>query len=558
MPDAKHKLHSLFQPIDIMPLVFFRVMFGVIMLWEVWRYFYHDRIVRYFIEPQFYFHYYGFTWVQPLAGDSMIWLFYGLGILAICILVGLFYRVTITIFWILFTYIFLIDQTQYLNHFYLISLISFLMIWIPTHCKWSLDAMLQPKTQAETAPAWSLWLLRGQMAIVYVYGGIAKINSDWLRGEPMRDWLSSRMDFPLIGQWFTQEWMVYGFSYGGLFFDLLIVPALLWRRTRWLAVGLMLCFHATNHMLFNIGIFPHFAVAITLLFLPPHWFRLWQQSPNTRPKSYPINPQRVGLLVVLSVYFLLQVLLPLRHFLYPGYVSWTEEGHNLAWHMKLRSKDGDVEFYAVDPDVGIIRRIPIENYLNERQIEQMADHPPMILRFAHFLSNQDTYSNHGIYVWSMMSLNGRGSQLLIDPTANLAHEPDDLWHDDWILPLYQAPAPSETTPTLLISRRDESVLTFINMTESPFPLGDLILTTNGYEISGDDFGVDMLESDACVIVHETGIDMTRVLPICNEAGSRFILLAQAIKTSDSLLMTVNTDYILDCIHPHCIVTYHGD
>jgi vitamin K-dependent gamma-carboxylase len=265
----------LFAPVDIASLVYFRVAFGAIMLWEVWRYFDRGWIDRYYVEPTFYFTYYGFDWVRPWpAGWMMDAHFYALAVLAVLIILGLWYRVSAALFFIGFTYIFLLDQSRYLNHFYLISILGFLLIFIPAHRAFSIDAARRPDTRSDTAPAWSLWILRAQIAILYLYGGLAKLNGDWLRGEPMREWLAERTDFPLIGRWFTEEWMVYLFSYGGLLLDLFIVPFLLWKRTRPFALLAALAFHLTNNELFPIGIFPWLAIAATLLFLPPEWPRL--------------------------------------------------------------------------------------------------------------------------------------------------------------------------------------------------------------------------------------------------------------------------------------------
>src|SRR5918997_832685 len=112
-----------------------------------------------------------------------------------------------------------------------------------------------------------------QMGIVYFYGGLAKLNGDWLAGEPMRTFLRSNTDFPVIGSLFTDERMVYLFSYGGLLLDLLVVPFLLWRRTRLVAFAFAVAFHFTNSHLFNIGIFPWLAIAATTLFFSPSWPR---------------------------------------------------------------------------------------------------------------------------------------------------------------------------------------------------------------------------------------------------------------------------------------------
>lgn len=546
----------MFDSVDIMPLVFFRVAFGGIMLWEVWRYFYYDRVFRYYIEPTFYFHYTGFGWIAPLPGVWMVWLWCLLGALAILIMIGAYYRLSMTIFWLLFTYCFLIDQTQYLNHFYLVSLMSFLAIFMPLHHKWSWDAWRGRVQTKEHVPAWSLRTIQAQMAIVYVYGGIAKINPDWLLGEPMRDWLAERTDFPLIGHLFTQEWMVHLFSYGGLFFDLLIVPIILWHRTRWLGVVLMAGFHMTNYELFNIGIFPLLAFTTTLLFLPSSWFRFWENTtPADEPRKANLQQHRM-LLLGLGVFFAAQLLLPVRHFAYPGYASWTEEGHNLAWHMKLRSKGGNIYFYATHPETSVTRQVDLTRYLNNRQIAQMSDNPDMISRFASYLSTLDDYENHQIRVWSMMSLNGRASQLLIDPTVDLAMQSTDLWRDDWIVPLIQPPAPlnADGVPALLVSHQADG-LVFINITRQPFPLENLQVTLDDQQLFTTWQTSDLYEDDCS---HRSFVTLTEAPPsmICNDVG---IAPAMTISVNESEMssLAVNAPYAIDCRPTYCIVTYHA-
>ncbi|MDX1547324.1 MAG: HTTM domain-containing protein, partial [Rhodothermales bacterium] len=361
-------------PITPAPLAYFRIVFGAIMLWEVTRYLEHDWVETYYIDPEFFFTYPGFGWVQPWPDGYMAVHFLLLGILAVFIAAGLFYRVSAALFFLGFTYVFLLDQSNYLNHFYLISLISFLMIFVPAHRAVSLDVVRKPGLAAETVPAWSLWLLRFQIAVPYFFGGIAKLNGDWLRGEPMRSWLADETAFPVIGPYFVEPWAPYLFSYGGLLLDLLVVPLLLWKRTRLAGYLMALTFHLMNAHLFQIGIFPWFMIGATLLFFEPERFRpilRWQQrlgapAPPGPPRRV---PERIRRLVpgLLAAWMAVQILVPLRHWLYPGNVSWTEEGHNFSWHMKLRDKEGDVEVIATDPTTGRMLLIDPRDFLTARQ-----------------------------------------------------------------------------------------------------------------------------------------------------------------------------------------------
>ncbi len=469
--DRKAWLRWFFGPVDIASLAFFRMAFGAIMVWEVCRYFGYGWIGRYYIEPAFHFTYYGFGWVQPWPGDGMYLHFLALGALALFIAAGFMYRLSMTLFFLGFTYVFLLDQALYLNHFYLISLLSFLMIFVPAHRAFSVDARLRPALRSDTVPAWVLGLIAAQVGIVYFYGGIAKLNADWLRGEPMRMWLAARSDFPLIGPLFTREWTVYLFSYGGLFVDLLAVPLLLWRRTRVPAFLVLVAFHLMNANLFSIGIFPWFMIAATLLFFPPSWPRIaarlkvgelfspaawsrtgrqtqpprerWRNGLQSVPGTFSLGPGKAAVLGLLALYLAVQLLVPLRHHLYPGNVNWTEEGHRFAWHMKLRDKEALERFVAVDPANETATVIRTQDYIDLDQAADMSTRPDMILQLSHHIADDlRENGNEDVEVRALVaaSLNGREPQMLIDPGADLATERRTLAPADWIEPL-EGPLP---------------------------------------------------------------------------------------------------------------------
>jgi vitamin K-dependent gamma-carboxylase len=452
---------AIFAPIETAPLALFRILFGALMLVEVYRFLDHGWVQRYFIEPEFYFHYPGLSWLSPLPGDGMLWLFYVLGVLAFMVMVGLFYRVSIVLFTLGFSYQFLIDETQYLNHFYLLMLVALLLCVIPAHANLSLDSRIWPSLRKQFAPAWTLWVLRLQVGIPYFYGGLAKLNQDWLLGEPMRMWLSDRTDYPVVGALFSQEWVVFFFSYGGLIFDLLIVPMLLMRRTRIPAILLVAFFNITNHSLFSIGIFPWFMFFSTFIFLPSHWpgklFRaLGVMVAALRDKPFYSSPEtddasdfKVQPLVttLLRAYIIIQLSLPLRHFLYPGNPSWSEEGHRFAWHMKLRSKTGTCQFLVKELQSGKKIWVDPSAYLSRRQLRKMSTRPYMIAKFARYLEKIMLDRGHGpvaIYAWSEASLNGRPFQSLVDPEADLLKASWGLGAADWITPLrWELPDPKE-------------------------------------------------------------------------------------------------------------------
>ena len=163
----KRLRRKLFQPVDIASIVVFRILFGAIMMWEVWRYFENDWIRKYYIDRKFYFKYFGFDWVQPWPGDWMYVHFLAVATFAFCVMTGLFYRVTSWLLFLFFSYWYLLDETRYLNHLYLTALLAFLLAIIPAHRAKSLDVRRMPTLQSPTVPAWCLWILQIQAGIVY-------------------------------------------------------------------------------------------------------------------------------------------------------------------------------------------------------------------------------------------------------------------------------------------------------------------------------------------------------------------------------------------------------
>jgi hypothetical protein len=460
------------EPVDGASLAVFRIAFGLILAWETTRYFSHDWIARYFIQPRFHFTFYGFGWVHPWPGAGMYVHFAVLGLAALCVAAGLWYRVSSVVLWLTFTYVFLLDEARYLNHFYAASLFAFLLAIVPAHAAFSADAWRRRGSlRSAPVPRWTIWLFRAQVGFIYFFGGIAKLNPDWVRGEPMRSWLIERANVPLIGFIVRHSLELYFFSYGGLLFDLLVTPALLWRRTRPFAFAAAVVFHVLNSQLFSIGIFPWMMLAATTLFFEPDWPRRaaarlverWAAAPPVeRWKGGTVegelreggwstgHPERseassratrdfsslrsLGM-TFLAIYLLLQVLIPLRHFVYPGNVSWTEEGHRFSWQMKLREKDGTSRFFVTNTRTGETAVVEPTTILESWQAEKMATRPDMILQFAHYLARERARHGESVQVRAQatVSLNGHESRQLIDPTVDLAAQSRSLWPAPWIM-----------------------------------------------------------------------------------------------------------------------------
>jgi hypothetical protein len=454
----------LFTPVDAASLAVFRIGFGCIMLVEMWRYFHYDWIRRYYVTPEFYFSYYGFDWVQPWGETGMALHFAGLALLAFFIAIGYLYRFSIIVFTLGFTWVFLLDQTQYLNHFYLVILLGILLCVLPAQRAFSVDARLQRRQGKAEVPAWAVWVLRAQFEVMYLYAGIVKLNPDWLRLEPMAIWMARGANLPLVGPLMTEPLAVAAASYGVIVLHLVGAPLLLWRRTRLGVFLIYAAFHTTNHFSFNIGIFPWLTLFGTLIFFEPDWpRRVWRALTNRSAMATHVDTAEGGndlaaaapaaatgrrlVIVLLAVWFAFQVLVPLRHLLYPGNVSWTEEGHRFAWQMMLREKGGVAKFSVTDPASGRVWPVNLPDYLTPRQARKMATRPDMLLQFAHHLQRvwerEKNLPGVEVRVTTAISLNGRPPVLLLDPARDLAAVPRDLSTADWILPLTE-PLPAPT------------------------------------------------------------------------------------------------------------------
>jgi vitamin K-dependent gamma-carboxylase len=261
------------QPVDIAGLIYFRIAFYAIMLWEAWRFLTGSWVGLYFTDKAFCFTYWPFTFVHPWPGNGLTIHLYVTAAVAFCLILGLFYRVSAVLFFLLFTYLFLLEKALYLNHFYFACLVAFLMIFLPAHRDFSLDVWRNPHTRTQTVPAWTLWLLRFQVGVPYFFGGLSKLNTDWLHGEPLRTWIAERPSFPVLGPFFTNEAVVWLMTYGSLLLDLCVVFFLLNRRTRVFAYIAAMLFHFMNSRLFFIGIFPWMMIAVTAVFFEPDWPR---------------------------------------------------------------------------------------------------------------------------------------------------------------------------------------------------------------------------------------------------------------------------------------------
>ena len=430
----------LFSKIDNSPLLIFRILFGILVALECYGAMVTGWIQRTLVEPRFTFNFIGFEWLQPLPGNGMYLYFFVMGTLGLCIALGYKYRFSIIAFTILWTGVYLMQKTSYNNHYYLLILISFFMCFFPANQNYSCDAKKNTALKTDAMYSYVKWIIVLQLFIIYTYAAIAKMYGDWVDFRIIKILMQSKADYYLIGEMLQQPWMHRIVGVMGILFDLLIVPALLWRPTRKIAFFASVFFHVFNSVVFQIGIFPYLALAFSVFFFEPETIRqlfFKGKKPYTKQEFSPPSYKNIALFGG-SLYFLIQLALPRRHYFIKDDVLWTEEGHRMSWRMMLRNRSGKIQFKVVNREKNKSTIVDLNDYLTSKQKQKIGAYPDFIWQFAQQLKKEYAQKGEDISVFvlnSKVSVNGKPYRAFIDPKVDLASE---RWHHfkhhDWILP----------------------------------------------------------------------------------------------------------------------------
>ena len=437
------------HPVDIASLAAFRVLYGTLMCAALLRAMTTGWVEEMLIRPTYFFKY-SFAPAMPVWSPTGLYLH--LSLTALCaalVALGLFYRPAIIGFLVGFTSLQLMDLTNYLNHYYLVVLLGLLLAVLPAHRAFSLDARRNPSHRREAIPAWMLWLLRFQLALVYIFAALAKLTPDWLlHAQPLTIWLSSRGETPLIGSLITHPIAPLIMSWAGFLFDATIVIWLSWRPTRALAYATVIAFHTATSLLFNIGLFPLIMVAATPLFFDPSWPRRLLRRPMPSLPTAPITPLPRPLRWLIAAWCAFHLAFPLRHYALADNVLWDEIGMRWSWKVLVRAKDGAVTFHVRDPRDDRRFIVSPSHYLQPRQESEMAGQPDLIWQLARHIAGDFHDRGHPaveVRAEAWVSLNGRPAALLLDPTVDLAALP--------ACRLAEAINPMPATPPLTMGSR---------------------------------------------------------------------------------------------------------
>ncbi|MGV6830428.1 MAG: HTTM domain-containing protein [bacterium] len=429
----------LFKQVDNSALVVFRIFFGFLITAEAWGAIATGWVKRAFVDPEVTFNFIGFEFLQVFVGEYMYLHFFLMGIAGIFVMLGYRYRLGIIWYFIFWCIAYFAQKSNYNNHYYLLVLLLGFMALTPANRYASLDVKRRPELKKISMPQWCSYLLILQMWIVYTYGSIAKLYPDWLNAHVIDVMMQAKKHYWLIGDLLQQNFMHYFLAYGGILFDGLVIPLLLYKPTRRITFFAAIFFHLFNSVVFQIGIFPYMSLALCLFFFEAKTIRniFLKKKPLYDGNEIEIPKNANIWLGFAAIYFLFQIGLPLRHHFIQDNVLWTEEGHRLSWRMMLRSKSGTIVYKIINKADN--KQLPFKfgDYLTKKQRRHLATHPDAIWQFAQFLKAEyvEQDIDVAIYVNCSVSVNQRPYKKYIDPQVDLTSvQWNPFRHSDWILP----------------------------------------------------------------------------------------------------------------------------
>lgn len=427
-----------YRPIDNAPLILFRILLGALIMAESFFAMFTGWVKSNLINPTIPIPHIGFDFLVPLPGVGMYIYYTIMGVFGLGILLGYKYRISLAGFTLLWTGVYLMQKASYNNHYYLLILVCIIMLFLPANKYASLDVKKDPSLKSLSMPQWCAWLIILQMSIVYFFATIAKFYPDWLNGTYTGILFGGMSNYPIIGSLFKEKWFHLFIAYSGILFDGLIIPALLWKRTRNLAFIASLIFHLFNSLILKIGIFPYFALSVFVFFYPPETIRalFFKKKPILKSEDIPYYSSSKVVLYFFIPFFMLQLLLPLRHWFIKGDVLWTEEGHRLSWRMMLRDKRGMTSFRVIDKKTKLDLNYNLSEKLTPKQLGLVATKPDGMWQMAQHIKEEFAQKGREveIYIDSRLSVNGKPYLLFIDPTVDFAEAKWDYFrHNEWII-----------------------------------------------------------------------------------------------------------------------------
>lgn len=437
------------EPVDGRVLGLFRIVFGLFMAYNTYSYYKGGLIKDGLLAPHVHFKFEGFGWVDVLPEPVMVAVMGLMGVSALLMAAGLFFRWASWIFALCLAFFLFQEKSYFNNHIYLFVLLGVLLGFTDADHFLSLR---RKEGRYSAVPRWQQFILAAQVMIVYFYGGITKIKTDWLfNREPLT---SLAGQFPAdhwLAPLFKSDLMIFTLTYGGFLLDIL-APVLLWYRPvrRW-TLPLFIGFHLSNSRIFNdIGIFPFVMLAALILYFDtreiPFLRRPAQQQDlagkKKKERAQPYVPVASPVTRNFLIgYFAFQLLFPFRGHFLPNAMDWTGIGKNFSWRMKVDTRSVDeFRFTVQDPATGQALPVDVRSFINEMQVLNLISDVRSVAVFARFLkaevARQGIAQNAVVKARILIRYNGRPAQLFVNPDVDLASVPYGPFEKlNWVIPL---------------------------------------------------------------------------------------------------------------------------
>ncbi len=420
-------------PTDNAPLAMLRIVFGMAMIYRTGWYLlggYHN----YFAVTQVQLPFYGFGWL-PWPGKAVtVFMAFAL-VCAVGIAAGHLFRASCVGFVLCFGYVFFLDASTWGNLDYLSIWLALAFALTPADRRLSLRTRRDPGARQTTAPAWTSWLFRLQIGVVYFFAGVVKFHPDWLSGQTFRVFMAEDLPYPAIYDALSSPDVSRAFAWSGALFDLLIVPLMLWPRTRVPALLAMLAFHLTNLLLLDLAYIPWVTASLTFIaFAPRPWVAAFVERFEGAEVAAPApqEPMRWPWKAMLLAYVVVQLAIPLRSYVRGHEGLWTYDGVHYSWWLRSFHRSTTAKFHVQLDDDPTRHKVDVLKYIHIQQ-KRFVNDPYNLLRFAHVVA-QD-YRARGavsvrVFADVRVSINGGPVGPLLKPDVDLANVPltRDLSH----------------------------------------------------------------------------------------------------------------------------------
>lgn len=435
----------LFKEHSAASLGLFRMLLGIVLFAQTLWFINTEFLLENVFNPTLHFKFYYFKFLDPLPKPLMKMMMGGMLIASLLIALGRFLKLSLFFFGLSFTYLWLLDKSYFNNHYYFISLLVFLLLFTNADYWGSFRNKTQ---QNSSVPYWQVFIIKFQIFIVFFIAGINKINYYWIVDfQPIKHILETKAALNDY-EWLTNNFTFAFFSWSGLLFDLFI-GFLIWSsKTRKYALIIYIMFNLLNFWLFydigEIGLFPFLLLACFSIFINPEFIKEnlgWLNKSKSSTNSIELKNTTNSTLIIsfISIYIVLQVLIPFRYLLFDNHVDFSGKGQRFAWRMKIMYKVPEMHFYLVEEGSDQKMEVNVGNFLTTKQYTNLIYYPDFIPPVAKYIKEEGVrrgLKNPKVVADFEIGFMGYDKQYLVNSELDLSTvEYNPFENSDWIMPL---------------------------------------------------------------------------------------------------------------------------